>query len=44
MVSISQGRIDKYRSRKPIKIKFVKKVIPTENEIDYIKYMININS
>jgi hypothetical protein len=30
------------RSRKPMKIKFVRKVEMTEEEKDYIKYVVNI--
>jgi hypothetical protein len=36
------GRIEKLRSRKPMKIKFVRKVEMTEEEKDYIKYVVNI--
>ena len=36
------GRIDKLRSRKPMKIKFVRKIELTEDQKDYIKYVVNI--
>ena len=38
-----QGKIDLKRSRKPMKIRFVKKVEPTEEELDYIRYVLGDN-
>ncbi len=38
-VQKSVGRDDKWRSRKPMRIKFVRRVEPTEEELDWQRYV-----
>lgn len=41
-VVVNTGRVEKLRSRKPNLVKFVRKVEPTEEELDYMRYFVNI--
>jgi len=39
-VSVSNGRVEKLRSRKPMKIKFMRRHAPTDDELDFRKYVL----
>jgi len=41
-IQTSVGKVAKERSRKPTKKRLVKKVVPTEEELDYMKYVGNL--
>jgi hypothetical protein len=40
-VKVKTGRVEKLRSRKPNIVTFVRKVHPTEEEMDYQRYFVN---